>query len=179
MTTLGWLVYLKEVFKHHKVKFLASQRSFEWPTWHELLTVLYSVVVRGLTAQKHHLWSPPAPVHRLWSFLSPCPSKTMVMGPTDPEPDPWAGGLDLTFLPQTCSKVMIPAALTADRLPARPWICLITTHLSNCLNSWLNISCCLWSCPASSLGQPGPCPGDIALGSLFPGRAAALAASWQ
>lgn len=67
----------------------------------------------------------------------------------------------------------------AERLPAWPWICLFTTNLSNCLNSWLSIICCLWSCPASSLGQPGPCPGDTALGSVFPVRAAALAASWQ
>lgn len=80
-------------------------------TW-VCLTVVYSVVVRALSAQKLHLWSPPAPAHRFWSFLSPCLSRTMVMGPTDPEFDPWADGLDLTFLLQTCSKVIIPAALT-------------------------------------------------------------------
>lgn len=125
------------------------------------VTVLYSVVVRALTAQKLHLWSPPTSVHRFWSFLRPCLSKTMVMDPTDSEPDPWADGFDLTFTTNllrghdsSCTHWVW--SWPADRLPASPWIYLITTNSSNCLSSWLNISCCQWSCPASSQGQPGP-----------------------
>lgn len=38
----------------------------------------------------------------------------MVMGLTDPESDPWAGGLGLILSPQTCSEVTIPAALTGS-----------------------------------------------------------------